>query len=1168
MATTPSELADAIREAVGPDFRERLLARGQARSFVWRDGSLPDGAPPYSEKLTYDLLGYGYSLLSLSLRLLETQTNHDVTRIGFEHAAGAIEAAVSKGQKDAERDFHRFVAAACYHLGQFSARAFSMLQAGFAESNLTPMERAVGLLMLRDLDALSELSVSWRTEGRASDTTITSLLEAQFSRSEAQGPLFEVDSDDGQIAAIDLALTDNFMGAMATALLALERGEIELLERAIERLRIGLNESGTLNLVNQWWCHRLAIYLFRDLWGSSFHTRLPKQLSPAGSENWETLRDLFVALLYRRSRAEIELWPSQIDAAVRATRTDENLVVSLPTSAGKTRIAELCILATLAAGRRVVFVTPLRALSAQTEVILQRTFHPLGKTISTLYGSIGTSDVDENLLKGRDIVVATPEKLDFALRNEPSLIDDVGLIVLDEGHMIGLGEREVRYEAQIQRLLKRSDSKVRRIVCLSAILPTGEKLDDFVNWLTSDQSTGLVQSSWRPTRLRYGEVVWRGTSGRLEVRVGDEETFVPKFITSRVPPKKKRKDPFPRDQRELSLAAAWRLVEEGQSVMIFCPLRASVEPMARAITDLHERGLLPSVLRAEISTLANALSIGGEWLADDHPILECLRLGVAIHHGALPTPFRKEVERLLREGVLKITVSSPTLAQGLNLSATTLIVYSLTRAKEPISGSEFRNVVGRAGRAFVDLEGLVLHPMFDNHACRLERWRELIANDKGHELESGLVRLVVTLLRRMQEKLGVSDANKLIEYVANQASAWSFPELKSESAEQSQVEKRRWDQFLASLDTAILSLVAEDVALDDVELKLDQILSSSLWERRLKRRNEVTQQVLNTALRSRARFIWSKSTARSRRGYFLAGVGLDAGLALDKHATELTKLLIVANSAILMKDESAAIAAITAFAEVIFAIPPFVPDALPEDWRDLLSAWLKGEAIVGIAKSTSEEALEFIEQALVYRLPWGMEAVRVRAIANEEKPDGLSLDDFEMGLAVAAVEAGTLEVAAATIMRAGFASRLAAIKVVRDTAATFRTTAELREWLKSELVLKFTADPEWPSRETGDLWRSFVGSFHPIAEKVWRHQTIELAFDRDSSVLVPPVGLAVRLQTQHDGTTAVLAPDCELIGTLKERINYRRIGLLTARVEQGAKNLAVHYLGPNDLFDG
>ena len=88
----------------------------------------------------------------------------------------------------------------------------------------------------------------------------------------------------------------------------------------------------------------------------------------------------------------------------------------------------------------------------------------MGKSISTLYGSIGTSRFESDALKTRDIIVATPEKLDFALRNDPSILDDVGLVVLDEGHMIGLGEREVRYEAQIQRLLSREDADSRRIV--------------------------------------------------------------------------------------------------------------------------------------------------------------------------------------------------------------------------------------------------------------------------------------------------------------------------------------------------------------------------------------------------------------------------------------------------------------------------------------------------------------------------------------------------------------------------------------------------------------------------------------------------------------------------------------------------------------------------------
>jgi superfamily II RNA helicase len=268
-------------------------------------------------------------------------------------------------------------------------------------------------------------------------------------------------------------VTDNFYAAISIFLLALERGDQALLTQSIETMNVGLRACADLNLIPQWWNHRVAIRLLGDLSSSSFHQNLPLIPAAADAASWQDLRSRFLALLLRRKRAEIDLWPSQIAAAARAVNQSDDLVVSLPTGAGKTRIAELCILRCLAAGRRIVFVTPLRSLSAQTEIGLQRTFGPLGRTVSALYGSVGVSGFDEDALRERDIVVATPEKLDFALRNDPTLLDDVGLVVLDEGHMIGLGEREVRYEVQIQRLLKRPDAGQRRIVCLSAILPEG-----------------------------------------------------------------------------------------------------------------------------------------------------------------------------------------------------------------------------------------------------------------------------------------------------------------------------------------------------------------------------------------------------------------------------------------------------------------------------------------------------------------------------------------------------------------------------------------------------------------------------------------------------------------------------------------------------------------------
>ena len=616
------ELQNTVRTAITPGFRNSLLAKGQARSMIWRNGVLPQGAPHFSPNLSYDLESYAYALLSLAIRLREEGGDEALTRMGFEHSANALEAVIAKGDKqDPERGFHRLLAASAFHLGRFSARAFSLLVVSLDESNLSPMERALALFILRDFDELERLVTYWSLSDSASDDHLVVLLTENIKSSVGgEG----VDADAASVNAIDLALTQKFLRGLSAFLMALECGDNQFVALAHNELNEGLEVCQDMNLVPQWWCHKVTIHLLDDLWSASFHAVLPLDPLEGNTAKWKSLRSLFISLLTSRKKSEIELWPSQIEAARRAVDLRDDLVVSLPTSAGKTRVAELCILRTLAENKRVVFVTPLRALSAQTEASLHRTFGPLGKTISALYGSIGTSRFEEDALESRNIVVATPEKLDFALRNDPALIDDVGLIVLDEGHMIGLGEREVRYEVQIQRLLKRADADQRRIVCLSAILPTGDQFDDFVSWLCRDQDGGAITSDWRPTRIRFGEVIWAGTRARLELRVGGERPFIPAFLSEKVPPKGKRKTPFPRNQRELVLATAWRLVEEGQSVLIYCPLRASVEPFAIAITDLHRRGLLDSVLDGDPNVLNTALTIGAEWLGHDHPILTCL----------------------------------------------------------------------------------------------------------------------------------------------------------------------------------------------------------------------------------------------------------------------------------------------------------------------------------------------------------------------------------------------------------------------------------------------------------------------------------------------------------------------------------------------------------------
>jgi len=301
MPTNPEAIIAAITDAATAGFRGRLIARGQARAMIWRDGVLPPDAPAFSPQLSFDLHSYAYGLLGLGLRLLELGGDPNQARIAFEQAATALEAAMAKGNRaEADRDFHFVMAAASYHLAHLSARAYSLLAVVAAEENFSPIEQALALLMHRDITALRARVYAFRLDGRGSDATIAALFQQRLAE-----PAADAEDRDGQdflFEGLDLALTDTFYGAFAMFLLAMDRGERALLDRAIGQLRESLDICAEFNLLPQWWVHRVAIHLLSDLWSNTFHEKVP--LLPAGgaAPSWPSLRELFIALLARRPK--------------------------------------------------------------------------------------------------------------------------------------------------------------------------------------------------------------------------------------------------------------------------------------------------------------------------------------------------------------------------------------------------------------------------------------------------------------------------------------------------------------------------------------------------------------------------------------------------------------------------------------------------------------------------------------------------------------------------------------------------------------------------------------------------------------------------------------------------------------------------------------------------
>lgn len=609
------------------------------------------------------------------------------------------------------------------------------------------------------------------------------------------------------------------------------------------------------------------------------------------------------------------------------------------------------------------------------------------------------------------------------------------------------------------------------------------------------------------------------------------------------------------------------MMDDGQSVLVFCPLRASVIPFARCIMEMHTKGLIPSVLAQPMATLSAALAVGEEWFGPNHDILKCLRIGVAVHHGELPTPFRKEIEKLLRDGVLRLTVSSPTLAQGLNLAATSLVFHGHMRRGSPIEEAEFRNVVGRAGRAYVDIEGLVIYPMFDDHSRRRKAWATLISGEGGREMESGILKLVETLLLRMARKHGTADVDTLLEYVAGQA-AWDFPELPGERARPAEEAKNSWPAYVTSLDTAILSLLEDGAISDDkVEAKLDEVLTSSLFTRRLERQTSWIKDALLGGLKARARLIWANTTAAQRRGYFLAGVGLATGQALDAKAELLEALLSKANEAVESGDEDAAVQAITGFAEVAFEIPPFAPKSLPTNWRTVLEMWLRGIPVPEIEADDPDDVVSLIEHAFVYNLPWAMEAVRVRANAHLEPA---SIDDDLVvlasagGSAVTAVETGTFLKAAQTLIKGGFASRLGAIAAVKLTGATFDSPAGMRAWLRLPEIISRRDDFDWPTNDSHELWKDFTAPHGAGLLSAWKVTRYTGPVKWIGAP--PPPGTALRIGGGPGRERSIFTSDFSYLGEVLYNFNAAAVGLTIAVATGSDESLEFEYIGPDDLL--
>ena len=439
--------------------------------------------------------------------------------------------------------------------------------------------------------------------------------------------------------------------------------------------------------------------------------------------------------------SRVELWESQ-RRAIRAglLEAPSGFSVLMPTSAGKTRIAELAIVNALVGdnAQKAIYVAPFRSLADEVEESLAPILADLGLRVSSVLGGYEVDELEAQIIGGADLIVTTPEKLAHLTRISPELLRDVGLIILDEGHVIEDRDRGVSYELLLTKLLKRvmPDAKV---LFVSAVISQSNAAD-FAEWLCSDRQA-LIESEWRPARQLVG--IYNAQRDRISYPLEDHVPGAPDpFVIGAASPhqyldytpklRREKLVEFPkRSKGEIVAELAINFANQGP-VLIFATSRGNAESVARTV----QRGLqlrrqtdgaeVPEPFNAARDRPARAATeVASLWLGAESPITSLLTDGIGVHHAGLPDAVRKAIETDCRRGLLPVVVATTTLAQGVNLPVKTVVVHSVSRYAEEdgdgasgmveISSRELWNMIGRAGRATRETEGHVILAATDDY---------------------------------------------------------------------------------------------------------------------------------------------------------------------------------------------------------------------------------------------------------------------------------------------------------------------------------------------------------------------------------------------------------------------------------------------------------------------
>ncbi len=657
-------------------------------------------------------------------------------------------------------------------------------------------------------------------------------------------------------------------------------------------------------------------------------------------------------------KSKFEFWTSQLRAfEFGFLQNEKNYVIQMPTSSGKTFIAELSILKYLInyPGKKCLYIAPFRALTSEKEKEINYYLSRLGYKVSTLSGSYEIDEFQNVILDDTDVLIATQEKTDLLLRIFPEFFDDVSFLVVDEGHIIG----ELDTRASLTELLMiklRMKIPNLKTLFISAVMPP-QNANEYALWLDGNEKSVLrsllfpdsnVNEEWEPTKKLIGFFTWDGKLGKItfpNIETEDDErrvtngVFIPSFLKE-----KEFGDNIPKttNKIETSAALAFKLSFEGNT-LIFCSQVRHTKSISQSLLSII-KGLALDETPPWFSDNINTESYyyACLWYGVGSDISKAIKHGVGIHYGNMQEQVRSAIENDYRKGIIKVLIATSTVAQGINFPISNLIIHSLQYGKnEYVEERNFWNIVGRAGRAGMDTEGKIIF-VINTH------------ND-------------MILFNRFTDKINIKEADSLFLKVLKALISLRIKE----------------DEFTSIISTLsepfLLDLITEEILETDCQKFVEEIMKNSLFIIQTRNQNLDTEPIKKAFIsiinkfKEQATYIQLKHY--SKTGFsFISNKLIDEFIEHNKeelinYVEHDDYLNILVKFFTLLEDNNIGELKSERLEKIKIPI---------NDLFEITKKWITGEQIGQIQEywitlnNDFEELNTFLSEALFYLYPWGI----------------------------------------------------------------------------------------------------------------------------------------------------------------------------------------------------